>query len=107
MKNAQDSTLEEIITYYKINYNGGFLPPENEINTIGYYHLKSDVKKAFPFFKLNVENYPTSSNAFDSLAEVYMLLGDKKNAIKNYKVSFKLNPRNNNAKKMIRKLESN
>ena len=106
MKNAQDCSLEEIIKYYKMNYNGGFLPPENEINTIGYYHLKSEVKKALPFFKLNVTNYPTSSNAFDSLGEVYMLLGDKKNALKNYKESFRLNPRNDNAKKMIRKLQS-
>ena len=105
MKNAQGSSLEEIIAYYKTNYNGGFLPPENEINSIGYYHIKNDVKKALPFFKLNVKNYPTSSNAFDSLGEMYMLLGNKKNAIKNYKESFRLNPRNENAKQMIRKLK--
>lgn len=107
MKNAQDSTLEEINNYYKINYNGGFLPPENEINAIGYYHLNNDVKKAFQFFKLNVENYPTSSNAFDSLGEVYMLLGDNKNAINSYKKSFELDADNENAKKMISKLQSN
>lgn len=105
MKNAQDSTLEEIITYYKTNYNGGFLPPENEINTMGYFHLKSDINKALPFFKLNVINYPRSSNAFDSLGEVYMLLGDKEKALKNYKESLKLNARNDNAKKMIEKLK--
>lgn len=107
MKNAESRTLEEIITYYKTNYNGGFLPPENEINTIGYYHLNNDVKKAYQFFKLNVENYPTSSNAFDSLGEVYMLLGDKQNAINSYKKSFELDAGNENAKKMINKLQLN
>ena len=106
MKNAQASSPEEIITYYRTNYNGGFLPPENDINMIGYYHLRSNVNKALPFFKLNAANYPTSSNAFDSLGEVYMFLGDKKNAIKNYKESFKLNPRNDNAKKMLLKLKA-
>jgi tetratricopeptide (TPR) repeat protein len=106
MKNAQESTLEEIIAYYETNYNGGFLPPENEINSIGYYHINNDVKKALLFFKLNVKNYLTSSNAFDSLGEVYVLLGDKKNALKNYKESLRLNPRNDNAKEMIHKLQS-
>lgn len=106
MKNAQDSTLEEIITYYKTNYNGGFLPPENEINTIGYFHLKNDPKKALPFFKLNAKNYPNSSNVFDSLAEAYLALADKKNALKYYKESLRLNPRNANAKKMVLQLNS-
>lgn len=106
MKNIRNSSLEEIIAYYKTNYNGGFLPPERDVNNIGYQHLRSDAKKALPYFKLNAENYPTSSNAFDSLGEVYMLLGDKKNAIKNYKESFRLDRRNDNAKKMISKLES-
>ena len=105
MKNAQDSTLEEIITYYKTNYNGGFLPPENEINTMGYFHLKSDINKALPFFKLNVINYPTSSNAFDSLGEAYLHADDKKNAIKSYKKSFELDPNNRNALKMIQQLK--
>ena len=106
MKNIRNSSLEEIVSYYKSNYNGGFLPPERDVNAIGYNFLKNDAKKALLFFKLNVKNYPESSNAFDSLGEAYMLLGDQKNAIKNYKKSLKLNPRNDNAKKMIRKLIS-
>ena len=104
MKNAQDSTLDEIIDYYKKNYNGGFLPPENEINTIGYYHMKNDIKKALSFFELNIKNYPTSSNAYDSLAEVYFMMADKKNALKYYKKSLDLNANNMNAIRMIKKL---
>jgi len=106
MKNMSNSSIEEIASYYKTNYNGAFLPPENDINAIGYEYLRKDKKKALAFFKLNATNYPTSSNAYDSLGEVYMLLGDKKSAIKNYEESFKLNPRNDNAKKMILKLKA-
>ena len=77
------------------------------VNIVGYNYIKNDTKKALSYFKLNVKNYPKSSNAFDSLGEVYMLLGDKKNALKNYQESFRLNPRNDNAQEMILKLQSN
>jgi cytochrome c-type biogenesis protein CcmH/NrfG len=52
-----------------------------------------------------VELYPESANVDDSLAEVYMNSGDTKNAIKNYIRSLELNPDNNNAKEMLKKLE--
>ena len=104
MKNMNNSSVKEIVAYYKTNYNGGFLPIESDVNTVGYSYINNDAKKALPFFKLNVENYPTSSNAFDSLGEVYMLLGDKKNAIESYKKSFELDPNNRNALKMIKQL---
>ena len=107
MKNIRNSTIEEIVSYYNNNYNGGFLPPEGDINTIGYYYINNDTKKALSYFKLNVNNYPNSSNAFDSLGEAYMLLGDKKNAIKSYKKSFELDPGNENALKMIQQLQTN
>lgn len=106
MKNNGDSSVEDIVSYYADNYNGGFLPPERDINTIGYNHIENDPKKALSYFKLNVANYPTSSNAYDSLGEAYMLLGDKENAIKSYKKSFELDNGNENALKMIGKLET-
>ena len=106
MKNMNNSSIEDIIEYYKSNYNGAFLPPENDINTNGYTYLENDKNKALAFFKLNTTNYPTSSNAFDSLGEVYVHLGDTKNAIQNYKTSLLLDSKNENAKKMIRELET-
>ena len=73
---------------------------------IDYEHLrKENHKKALAFFTLNTTNYPGSSNAFDSLGEVYMLMGDNENAIQNYKKSLALDSSNENAKEMIRKLE--
>lgn len=105
MIDIRKSSLSEIVTYYKTNFNGAFPPPEREINAIGYNYLKSDLNKALLFFKTNVTNYPTSFNAFDSLGEVYMLLEDKQKAIENYEQSLRLNPKNDNARKMIAKLK--
>ena len=107
MKNIRNSSIEEITEYYNENYNGAFLPPENEINSLGYRYLSENKKEdALRFFQLNTNNYPTSSNAFDSLGEIYMLMGDSKNAIKNYKRSLELDDRNDNARKMLLKLEN-
>ena len=107
MKNIQNSSMEEIVAYYKTNYKGGFSPPERDINIIGYNYIRNDIKKALLYFKLNVKNYPNSSNAFDSLGEAYMLLDDKKNAVNSYKKSFELDPGNENALKMIQQLQTN
>lgn len=107
MKNMANSSLEEIELYYKINYNGAFLPPENDINTIGYEHLrKENHLKALAFFTLNTTNYPSSSNAFDSLGEVYMIMGEREKAIENYKKSLVLDNSNANAEEMIHKLQT-
>lgn len=104
MKNMRTSSLEDIKKYYQTHYNGAFLPPENEINTIGYHYLKTNPEKALAFFKFNAENYPDSWNVFDSLAEGYLEINNKKEAVKNYKKSLLLNPNNENAKNAILKL---
>lgn len=105
MKNIRSSSFEEIIAYYKTNYNGAFVPPENDINALGYAHLRQDKNRALAFFILNTTNYPNSSNAFDSLGEGYMELGDKDNAIQNYKKSLALDNSNENAREMLGKLQ--
>lgn len=57
-------------------------------------------------FKLNVDLYPQSGNTYDSYAETLASLGNKKEAIKNYKKAFQLNPKNTNAEEQVKKLES-
>ena len=63
-----------------------------------------DKSKALEFFTLNVENYPESSNSYDSLGEAYEALGDTKRAIENYKKSLELNPGNEHARMKIEEL---
>ena len=79
---------------------------ENFINAEGYFLLRQEkIPKAIEIFKLNVVYYPESFNVYDSLAEAYMANDDKELSVKNYKRSLKLNPGNNNAVEMLKKLK--
>ena len=78
---------------------------EAQMNRIGYNLLAMKrVKDAIEVFRLNVEDYPQSSNTYDSLGEAYMVNGDKDLAIKNYQRSIELNPENTNGVEMLKKL---
>jgi imidazolonepropionase-like amidohydrolase len=80
---------------------------EAELNTLGYQLLGSkNFKDAIRIFQLNVEAYPQSGNAYDSLAEAYMDNGDTRLAIANYQKSLQLDPSNSNAVQMLKKLNS-
>ena len=97
-----------IDVYYdlKENYEDDYNFKESQLNILGYQLLQAGKnKEAIEIFKLNVEEFPDAYNTYDSLAEGYMIDGDNKNAIKNYKISLKLNPNNDNAKQMLEKLE--
>ena len=104
-KNVEDA----IDTYWdlKENKEKDYNFKENQLNTLGYQLLQAGLnKQAIEIFKLNVEQFPKSFNVYDSLGEGYMIAGDKKNAIKNYEKSLKLNPDNANAKQMLDQLNS-
>jgi tetratricopeptide (TPR) repeat protein len=77
------------------------------LNRLGYQLIAMKrLTEAIEILKLNVEIFPMSSNAYDSLAEAYMDNGDKDPAIKNYKKSLELDPTNANAVEMLRKLNA-
>jgi len=44
---------------------------------------------------------------YDSLGKAYMVNGDKKAAIENYKKSLELDPANGNAREMLKKMQEN
>lgn len=76
---------------------------EDVMNQAGYALMDMGLHaEAVVIFELNVEAYPSSSNAYDSLAEAYMESGDTDLAIENYEKSLELNPANTNA---VTKLE--
>ena len=80
---------------------------EGELNTAGYQFLRTGkVKEAIEIFKLNVEMFPQASNPYDSLGEAYAAAGEKELAIKNYKRSVELDPKNTNAVAIIKRLEA-
>ena len=61
--------------------------------------------EALKVFRLNTELYPESFNTWDSLAEAYMVKGEKAEAEKYYNKSLEINPDNTNAKKRLEKLK--
>lgn len=79
---------------------------EAQLNLLGYLLIgRKRLDQAIEVFKLNVEMFPEAFNTYDSLAEAYMLDGQKELAIENYRKSIALNPNNSNAIKMLEKLQ--
>ena len=79
---------------------------ENILNSLGYAALANkDTTGAIRLFVVNVIFHPASSNVYDSLGEAYMDAGNKKEAVKNYERSLALDPNNNNAVRMLKKLK--
>ena len=64
------------------------------------------LEHAVEIFKLTVDSYSQSANAYDSLAEAYLVNGNKELAIKNYERSLELNPANSNAVEMLKNLDA-
>lgn len=80
---------------------------ENVINEKGYDLMEEKkFKEAIEIFKMNAFAFPRSANAFDSLGEAYLEAGDKKAALENYRKSLQLNPENEYARNVIKRLET-
>ncbi|NQY36561.1 MAG: hypothetical protein HRT37_16630 [Alteromonadaceae bacterium] len=80
---------------------------ERQLNTFGYQLLElNKIAEAIEIMKLNTLEHPESSNAFDSLGEVYLANNQKTLSLKSYKKSLQLDPNNTNAVEIIKKLES-
>lgn len=79
---------------------------EDTLNSLGYgFFNDANMKIAHDVLKVNSMLYPNSFNVYDSYAEVCMKMGETELAIKNYKKSLSLNPANNNATEMLKKLQ--
>jgi tetratricopeptide (TPR) repeat protein len=80
---------------------------ESELNALGYKLLRTNkFAEAIRILQLNIEAYPQSSNAYDSLGEAYMDAGNKAEAIANYEKSIQLNPKNRNGALILQKLKA-
>ena len=78
---------------------------ENEMNRLGYQLLRlKRIKDAIAVFTQNTVDFPQAYNTWDSLAEGYMIDGDKESAIKYYKKSLELNADNTNAVQKLKEL---
>jgi CubicO group peptidase (beta-lactamase class C family) len=79
---------------------------ENALIRVGYKLLgQKQYQSAIKIFKLSTREFPNNANAYDSLAEAYYLKGNLKLSLDNYQTSVKLDPNNNNAIKMMSKIQ--
>jgi tetratricopeptide (TPR) repeat protein len=77
----------------KYGFDESTILPEQTINRLGYNLLgRKELEKAVEVFSYNIKRFPKSFNAYDSLGEAYMIMGDKENAVKYYKLAVELNP---------------
>ena len=110
-QNIYEEGLPAIVKYYNNlskKYMQKIIPPENAINRLGYFALdKDNLDEAVRIFQYNIELYPKSANVYDSMAEAYLKAGDSTRAANNYKKSLELDPKNENAKRIILELETN
>ena len=79
---------------------------EHSLNELGYRLLYGGHEQdGITVFRRNVQEYPNSSNVYDSLGEAYANTGQKELAIENYEKSLQLDPKNENAKERLKKLK--
>ncbi|NQV18342.1 MAG: hypothetical protein HQ534_07365 [Armatimonadetes bacterium] len=80
---------------------------EVALNNLGYQLIKQDkIEEAIEIFRFNCKTYPESWNVYDSLAEAYMITGERDLAILNYEKSIELNPASVNGKRILEKLKN-
>jgi tetratricopeptide (TPR) repeat protein len=101
-----DWKFVSMVTFNKTSYDNDDFSTEWAINMEGYRLMwRDELDKAIKVFELNTQLYPEGFNTWDSLAEACMKKGDTEKAVKYYYKSLELNPKNENAKKMIEKIE--
>ena len=105
-KELRSGGIEAATTHFrKVENDTSYKLSEDEMNALGYELLEQkDVKAAISIFMLNTEKFPKSGNAWDSLGEAFLKAGNKKEAIKNYKKSLELDPKNTGAREILKKL---
>lgn len=78
---------------------------ETDLNSCGYVLMAQKLfREAINLFTINVTLYPQSSNCYDSLGEAYLVAGMKDAAKSCYQYAVELNPKNENAKTQLEKL---
>ncbi len=105
----REGRLEEAVAAYRDLWKKDPKNPaveEGRINSLGYAFLaEKKPEAAVALFEFNVERFPDSWNAHDSLGEGYAALGKTDLAIKSYERSLELNPSSAAGRAMLEKLK--
>jgi tetratricopeptide (TPR) repeat protein len=80
---------------------------ESEINDLGYRLLADrSVEDAIAIFQVNVDEFPDSWNAYDSLGEAWEKRGDLETALDHFRKSVAINPASPSGLAAIERLEN-
>lgn len=111
-KEYEDSTFDiadrVALHFKKVSQIMGYtvMMPENQINTEAFRLLRlKQYKKAEGCFKLAINSYPKSFNAYDSYGDFYTAIGNKKNAIEQYTKALSIREYPETRKKINKLLE--
>ena len=75
---------------------------ESQLNGLGYRYLGKDkLPEALAVLQWTVDLFPNSGNAYDSLGEAQRKAGQREAAIRSYEKSLVLDPKNDNASKVL------
>ena len=115
LKSGADVARDTLKVLRKDTLN--YILSEDEMNSLGYdlmggvnnpnpYHFPEEHKytEAVETLKLNMELFPDSWNVYDSYGEALLNMGRKDEAIKMYRRSIELNPKNEGGKKVLEQL---
>lgn len=114
-------TAQEFLYQY-MTRNGGALPSEEsgrllresgydipspaDLNGFGYELVKAgEIDMALQVFRMNIRLFPSEANAYDSLAETYLLKGDREAAIRYYQKALEINPKLSSARAALDRLQ--
>ncbi|WP_316805280.1 alpha/beta hydrolase-fold protein [Pedobacter nototheniae] len=94
-KNSSNADLQKLIkTHYdSLSKEMGYeiRASEKDMNNFGYMFLQQkEYNKAAFFFQVNIDYFPGSFNAYDSMGDYFLAKGEKQNAIKYFKKALSL-----------------
>ncbi|MBS1492257.1 MAG: serine hydrolase [Bacteroidetes bacterium] len=106
-KTLEDNGIEGLEKDLKnILQQNDFMYNDMHLNKFGYELVQAGENDlALEVFKLNAKLFPDVPNVYDSLGEAYMNAGNNELAIANYKKVLEMRPQNENARRMLEKLQ--
>ncbi|WP_452220646.1 thioredoxin family protein [Lacinutrix salivirga] len=100
---ALDTLKKE--TTFLVSMLSEYTKGSRELNTLGYVYLRAkQYEKALFVFKLNALIFPYKYTVYDSLAEAYFVIENYTEALKTYYKVLSLQPDDNNALDMVKKI---
>ena len=96
-----DAARDEYVSF-RAKASNASLSTERALNTLGYQLMRRNmISEAVTVFRWNVESYPDSANAHDSLGEALAKQGDRTGARAAYGRALELDPASESAKKAL------